>query len=165
MSKKQVILGLDPGLADTGFGVINTDGYNSSCLDFGSIKTSPQDHFVKRLEAIDSSLQEVINKYKPDIASVEKIFFNTNAKTALLVGQARGVILINLVKNNIPIFEFTPLQLKQTLTNYGRADKEQIKKMIKLFLNLKDLPKSDDAADALGLAICAVNCLKKNQYE
>jgi len=106
-------------------------------------------------------LQEIISKYKPNIASIEKLFFNTNAKTALLVGQARGVALLNIAKNDIPIFEFTPLQLKQTLTNYGRADKNQIKKMIKIFLNLKDIPKSDDSADALGLAICAINCLKK----
>jgi len=161
MDNKKIILGVDPGLADTGFGVIEVNGSSIKCLDFGSIKTLPQEDFVDRLKKIDNSLQEIISKYKPNIASIEKLFFNTNAKTALLVGQARGVALLNIAKNDIPIFEFTPLQLKQTLTNYGRADKNQIKKMIKIFLNLKDIPKSDDSADALGLAICAINCLKK----
>lgn len=161
MSNKKVILGVDPGLADTGFGLIEVCGSNIKCLDFGSIKTYPKDDFVDRLKKIDLALQEIINKYKPEIASVEKLFFNTNAKTALLVGQARGVVLLNISKNKIPIFEFTPLQLKQTISNYGRADKNQIKRMIKIFLNLKELPKSDDSADALGLAICAINCLNK----
>lgn len=161
MKDKKIILGIDPGLADTGFGVIEVDGSCLRCLDFGSIKTSPKEEFVERLKKIDSSLQEIIKKHNPDIASIEKLFFNTNAKTALLVGQARGVILLNLSKNNIPIFEFTPLQLKQTISNYGRADKNQVKKMIKIILNLKEIPKSDDGADALALAICATNCLKK----
>ncbi|MCK9439106.1 MAG: crossover junction endodeoxyribonuclease RuvC [Patescibacteria group bacterium] len=161
MNNKKIILGIDPGLADTGFGLIEVCGSSVKCLDFGSIKTYPKEDFVERLKKIDSVLQEIIDKYKPDIASVEKLFFNTNAKTALLVGQARGVILLGLVKNKIPIFEFTPLQLKQTISNYGRADKNQIKRMIKIFLNLKELPKSDDSADALGLAICAINCLNK----
>ncbi len=161
MIVKKIILGVDPGLADTGFGLIEVCGSSVKCLDFGSIKTSPKEDFVERLKKIDSRLQEIIDKYQPNIASVEKIFFNTNAKTALLVGQARGVALLSIAKNKIPIFEFTPLQLKQTISNYGRADKNQIKKMIKIFLNLRELPKSDDSADALGLAICAINCLNK----
>lgn len=161
MTAKKIILGIDPGLADTGFGLIEVNGSNVKCLDFGSIKTFPKEDFVKRLQKIDNSLQEIIDKYQPDIASIEKIFFNTNAKTALLVGQARGVVLLNIAKNKIPIFEFTPLQLKQTISNYGRADKDQVRRMIKIFLNLKELPKSDDSADALGLAICAINCLNK----
>lgn len=161
INKSKVIVGIDPGFADTGFGVLEVEGSNMKCLDFGSIKTSPKDIFVDRLKKIDEALQGIIDKYKPSLVSVEKIFFNNNAKTALLVGHARGVILLNVAKNNIPIVEFTPLQLKQSICNYGRADKNQIKKMIKIILNLKELPKSDDAADALGLAICALNFLKK----
>ncbi|PKM91698.1 crossover junction endodeoxyribonuclease RuvC [Candidatus Falkowbacteria bacterium HGW-Falkowbacteria-1] len=157
----KIVLGIDPGFADTGFGVLEVDGSKIKCLEFGSIKTAPKDIFVDRLKKIDKALQEIVNKYKPSLVSVEKIFFNNNAKTALMVGHARGVILLNISKNNIPIVEFTPLQLKQSICNYGRADKNQIKKMIKIFLNLKELPKSDDAADALGLAICALNFLKK----
>jgi crossover junction endodeoxyribonuclease RuvC len=158
VKKEKIILGLDPGIADTGFGVISYDGSKMKCLEFGSIKTSPKLELVERLIELDKSLQEIIKKYKPNLVSIEKIFFNNNAKTALIVGQARGVILINVAKNKIPIVEFTPLQLKQGISNYGRADKRQVKNMIKILLNLKELPKSDDAADALGLAICALNC-------
>jgi crossover junction endodeoxyribonuclease RuvC len=158
VKKEKIILGLDPGIADTGFGVISYDGSKMKCLEFGSIKTSPKLELVERLIELDKSLQEIIKKYKPNLVSIEKIFFTNNAKTALIVGQARGVILINVAKNKIPIVEFTPLQLKQGISNYGRADKRQVKNMIKILLNLKELPKSDDAADALGLAICALNC-------
>ncbi len=161
INKEKIILGLDPGIADTGFGVIGYDGSKIRCLEFGSIKTSSKIELVERLIELDENLQKIIKKYKPDLVSIEKIFFNNNAKTALIVGQARGVVLINVAKNRIPIVEFTPLQLKQGISNYGRADKAQVKNMIKILLNLKEVPKSDDAADALGLAICALNFLKR----
>lgn len=151
------ILGLDPGIADTGYGVIKVEKGALKCLEFGSIKTSAQSDFSERLEKLNDCLQDIIDKYQPDLASVEKIFFNTNAKTALIVGQARGVLLLCLKKNNLALLEFTPLQIKQNITNFGRADKKQIKTMVKLILNLKEEPKSDDAADALAAAICASN--------
>jgi len=153
----KIILGLDPGIADTGYGLIAVNGNNLKCLEFGSIKTSSKDDFLCRLEKLDTCLQKIINKYKPDLVSVEKLFFNTNAKTAFVVGQARGVLLLNIKKNNLKLIEFTPLQIKQSVTNFGRADKKQVQTMVKLILNLKEVPQPDDAADALATAICASN--------
>ena len=150
-----IILGLDPGIADTGYGIISVNNGKLSCLDFGSIKTLPGQDFSDRLEILDRGLQKIIDKHKPNLAVIEKIFFNTNAKTALIVGQARGVILLNVKKNNIKMIELTPLQIKQGVCNFGRADKNQVKLMVKLILNLKKDIKSDDSADALAAAICA----------
>lgn len=155
MIKKKIILGLDPGIADTGFGVISVDKSELICLDFGTIKTRTQDDLPSRLEVLDKELNLLIKKYRPDIVSVEKLFFNTNAKTALIVGQARGVVLLNIKKNNISLLELTPLQIKQGVCNFGRGDKNQVKKMVKILLKLKEAPRSDDAADALAAAICA----------
>lgn len=151
----KIILGLDPGIADTGFGVISVDNNKLNCLDFGSIKTSSKDDFLDRLEKLDNELQKIIDKYKPEIVCVEKLFFNNNAKTALIVGQARGVIMLKIKKNKIKLVELTPLQIKQGISCFGQADKNQVKKMVKLVLNLKEVIKSDDAADALAAAICA----------
>lgn len=148
-------MGLDPGIADTGFGVISIENDKTKCLDFGSIKTSSRDDFLDRLEKLDNELQELIDKYKPEVVCIEKLFFNNNTKTALIVGQARGVIMLKIKKNKIKLVELTPLQIKQGISCFGRADKNQVKKMVKLVLNLKEAPKSDDAADALAAAICA----------
>lgn len=153
-----IILGIDPGIADTGYGVIEVDKGNLKCLEFASIKTFPKDSFSNRLKILEQELQKVIDKYKPELASVEKIFFNTNVKTAIAVSQARGVILLTLSKNNIKLIEFTPLQIKQSVCSFGRADKNQVKRMVKLILNIKDQIKSDDSADALAAAICASAC-------
>lgn len=152
---KKIILGLDPGIADTGYGLVSMENNVLKCLEFGSIKTSSKDDFLDRLEILDNSLQEIIDKYKPNLVCVEKLFFNTNAKTALIVGQARGVVLLKIKKNKINLVELTPLQIKQGISGFGRADKNQVKTMVKLILNLKSMPKSDDAADALAAAICA----------
>lgn len=152
-----IILGIDPGIADTGYGVIEVSKGNLKCLEFGSIKTSAKDSFSFRLEILEKELQRVIDKYKPELSSVEKIFFNTNVKTAITVSQARGVILLTLEKNNIKLIEFTPLQIKQSVCSFGRADKNQVKRMVKLILNIKNDIKSDDSADALAAAICASN--------
>ncbi|MFA5644285.1 MAG: crossover junction endodeoxyribonuclease RuvC [Patescibacteria group bacterium] len=154
---KKIILGLDPGIADTGFGLISVEKDKLECLDFGSIKTSSQQELPDRLEKLNDELQKIIDKYQPSLVSIERLFFNTNAKTALIVGQARGVILLNVKKNGLKLLELTPLQIKQGVCNFGRADKKQVKKMVQLILNLKEAPKSDDAADALAAAICASN--------
>lgn len=151
----KIILGLDPGIADTGYGLISVDNNQLICLDFGSIKTSPKEDLADRLVKLDQELDKIIKKYKPSLVAVEKIFFNNNVKTALIVGQARGVLLLGVRKNNIRLVEFTPLQIKQGICNFGHSDKNQVKKMIKIILNLKELPRSDDAADALAAAICA----------
>ncbi len=155
MSK--IILGLDPGIADTGYGVIKDDGKSLQCLTYGSIKTSARDSLADRLECLYISLNKIIKQYKPDYAAVEELFFNKNVKTALIVGQARGVIILSLVVNKLELKEFTPPQVKQAVSSYGRASKNQVQRMVKMILKLKEIPKPDDAADALAVAICALN--------
>jgi crossover junction endodeoxyribonuclease RuvC len=156
-----IILGIDPGIADTGYGVINKDDRGKMiCLDYGSIKTPAHENLAIRLETLNKTLDEIIKKYKPDLVAIEQLFFCKNVKTALVVGHARGVIMFTVQKNKIPIVEYTPLQIKQAVSNYGRADKIQVQKMIKLLLNLTEVPRPDDAADALAAAICGGNCHK-----
>jgi len=158
--KKQIILGIDPGLADTGFGIILKEGQSLKMITCGSIKTKPQTEFMDRLKTINGELKKIIKKYKPEVAAVEQLFFCKNAKTALLVGQARGVCLMTIAEAKILFTEFTPLQIKQALTGYGKADKHQVGQMVKFFLNLKSIPKPDDAADALAVAITCANTKK-----
>jgi crossover junction endodeoxyribonuclease RuvC len=159
MSK--VILGIDPGLADTGFGVIEKmAGGKILCLGCGSIKTKAGLPMAERLEILNKELEKIIKKYRPILAAVEELFFQNNVKTAIAVGQARGVILLTCRKNKVPIVELTPLQVKQAVSGYGRADKMQVQKMVKLLLNLKEIPRPDDAADALAVAISAINELR-----
>jgi crossover junction endodeoxyribonuclease RuvC len=161
----RIILGVDPGIADTGYGVIKEDGGKISCLTYGSIKTNPKDDLVTRLEQLNLELDKIIKKYKPELASVEELFFSKNVKTALIVGQARGVILLTLKQNNLPIFEFKPSQVKQAVTCYGAANKSQVQKMVQMLLKLKEIPKPDDAADALAMAMCALNCNKLIRFK
>jgi len=157
----KIILGIDPGIADTGFGIIEKgEGGKMFCLGYGSIKTKAGWSLEARLELLALELEKVIKKYNPKIACVEQLFFCNNVKTAIVVGQARGVILLICKKNKVPIVELTPLQVKQTISGYGRAGKMQVQKMVKLLLRLKEIPKPDDAADALALAISAINQLK-----
>ncbi|MFA6918811.1 MAG: crossover junction endodeoxyribonuclease RuvC [Patescibacteria group bacterium] len=156
------ILGIDPGFADTGYGVVLRNGSKLNCLDYGSIKTSKTLSLSERIEKLEKDLQQIITKHHPDQASVEQLFFCTNIKTAISVAQARGVILLTLVKNKIPLIECTPLQVKQAVTGYGKADKKQIQQMVKIILGLKEIPKPDDAADALAMAICGANNLRAN---
>lgn len=159
----KIILGIDPGIADTGFGVIREEGSKLTCITYGSIKTSPKLDLISRLELLHKELDEIIKKYKPGLAAVEQLFFNKNVRTALIVGQARGVALLTIKQNKLPITEFTPLQVKQAVSSYGKASKMQVQKMVKLILGLEEIPKPDDAADALAIAICALNsklCLK-----
>lgn len=159
----KIILGIDPGIADTGYGVIYAEGSRLSCLVYGSIKTSPKDDLITRLDILHCELNQIIKKHKPDLVSIEQLFFNKNVRTALVVGQARGVALLTLKQNNLPVVEFTPSQVKQAVSAYGQASKKQVQKMVKMILNLKELPYPDDAADALAIAICALNsklCLK-----
>lgn len=153
-----VILGIDPGIADTGYGVIKKDRAGELvCLGYGSIKTKAKDEMGNRLEIINKELTKIIKKYKPSLMPVEQLFFCKNVKTALVVGQARGVIILTARQNKIELVEFTPLQVKQAVAAYGQASKLQVQKMVKLLLNLDKLPKPDDAADALAIAICAAH--------
>ena len=149
-----IILGIDPGIATVGYGIIKKSNKEIKCLDFGTIKTDPSWTAGERLKKINNELNKLIKRYKPNILAIENIYFFKNLKTAMPVSQAKGVILFTAAKKKIPVHEFTPLQIKTAVTGYGRADKKQIKEMIKILLNLKEAPKSDDAADALGAAIC-----------
>jgi crossover junction endodeoxyribonuclease RuvC len=153
----KVILGIDPGIADTGYGVISEVGGKISCLSYGSIKTSPKDDLITRLDILHRELDKIIKKYQPNIASIEELFFSKNVKTALIVGQARGVILLTFKQNNLKFLEFKPSQVKQGVTCYGAANKSQVQKMVQMLLKLKEIPKPDDAADALAIAMCALN--------
>ena len=155
-----IILGIDPGIADTGFGLIQIKDHKLSCLSYGSIKTSAKAEMGERLEIINLKLTDLIKKNRPDLMAIEELFFCNNAKTALIVGQARGVVVLTAKLNKIAAVEFTPYQVKQAVSAYGHAGKAQVQKMVKLILNLRQLPRPDDAADALAVAICASNFTK-----
>ena len=148
------ILGIDPGTATTGFGIIEITPKNQPCLiDAGIISTPPHTPLEDRLLEIYDSLQQIIKSSNPDAISIEKLFFNTNITTGISVAQARGICMLAARQNNIKIYEYTPLQIKQTLTGYGRAEKKQIQEMVRLHLSLASAPKPDDTADALAAAI------------
>lgn len=152
-----IVIGIDPGLALMGFGVIESDGYRFKVLDYGVIDTPAHTNDGDRLLQIWNELNLMFQKYKPDAVSIEELFFNKNVKTAISVAQARGVALLAVKAAGIPLYEYTPLQAKQAVVGYGRAEKMQIQLMVKTILNLKEIPKPDDAADALAIAITHVN--------
>jgi crossover junction endodeoxyribonuclease RuvC len=147
------ILGIDPGIGRCGWGVVDAKNSKYKALDFGCIETSPKKEIPDRLQEIYEELSKLIKTYKPDVLSIEELFFNTNAKTAFVVGQARGVILLAAAQNNLEIAIYTPLQVKMALTGYGHAEKSQVGKMVKSLLSLKEVPKPDDTADALAIAL------------
>ncbi len=149
-----IILGIDPGLATLGCGIIHYEGNHFKTIAYGSITTPSTISTPMRLKKIYDELNELIIKYNPEVVAIEELFFNTNTKTALLVGHARGVAVLAAVNNDKEIFEYTPLQVKQGVTGYGRADKMQVQQMVRTLLNLTEIPKPDDAADALAVAIC-----------
>ena len=150
------ILGIDPGLASTGWGAIKKEKNNISLITHGCITTSLNDNFPSRLKKIHDSLKKIIQKHKPNIIAIEQLFFAKNVKTALKISEVRGVIQLTVVLLKTPVQEFTPLQIKQALTGYGRADKNQIGQMVKQELHLSEIPKPDHCADALATAItCA----------
>ena len=151
------ILGIDPGYAIVGYGVINSDGIRMKPLEYGAVTTPAKTEFSSRLEIIFDGITEILDRQQPDALSIEKLYFNTNTTTAIDVAQARGVILLAARKKGIPIFEYTPLQVKQSVTGYGKAEKHQVMEMTKGILGLKAVPKPDDTADALALAICHAN--------
>ena len=154
------ILGIDPGFAITGYSIIDYQGNKFKLIDSGAITTKAGISFPLRLTKIYDDLSMIINKYKPDAISVEELFFNNNVKTAINVAQARGVVLVVGCKNNIPTYEYTPLQIKQAVAGYGRADKIQVQKMVKAILNVETLPKLDDTTDSMAAAICHAHSAK-----
>lgn len=149
-----IILGIDPGYAITGFGVIQYENKRLRALDYGVIKTDADTPFPERLLAIDQALEELRNRHLPDCMVVEELFFSRNTTTAIGTAQARGVAVVAAARSEIPVYEYTPVQVKAAVTGYGRADKKQIQEMVRVLLNLKQTPKPDDAADALAVAIC-----------
>ena len=149
-----IIIGIDPGTATTGYGIIKKTKNNLKCLGYGVIKTNPSLAPEQRLKKLHLELFKLLRRYKPKVLAVENVYFFKNLKTAMPVSQAKGVILLTAAKKKIPVYEFPPLQVKMTICGYGRATKQQIQKMIKETLNLNEIPKPDDAADALAIAIC-----------
>lgn len=147
------ILGIDPGTAITGFGVIDTKSSQFSFVDAGVIRTHKDQPMPERLAIIYDELHELIKEFKPDVMSLELLYFARNVTTAMTVGQARGVITLCAAQANLPIYEYTPMQVKQAVTGYGKADKKQIQEMVKTLLKLDQIPKPDDAADGLAIAI------------
>jgi crossover junction endodeoxyribonuclease RuvC len=149
------IIGIDPGTATTGFGIIKKEKNDFCIVDFGVIATSPKLSDAERLSILGKDLKSLVKKYKPDCIGVEKLFFTTNQKTVMTVSQARGVVLYIAQKNKLPILEYTPLQIKSFICGYGKADKKQVQYVIQKTFKLKKAPKPDDAADALAIALCA----------
>lgn len=158
------ILGIDPGIATTGWAIIES-GKNIKTIAYGHIETSPKSKDADRLQEICFDLEKICDLYQPQETAIEKLFFFKNQKTIIPVAQSRGAILLTLVRKGITIAEYTPLQIKQALTGYGRADKKQMQEMVKSILHLPTIPKPDDTADALAIAICHLNSRKAIQIQ
>ncbi len=148
------ILGIDPGFAIVGFGVVDYAGARFTPVEYGAILTEAHTPFVDRLCCIDTDIQEILRRFEPDCMAIEKLFFTTNQKTGIDVAQARGILLLAAARANVPIYEYTPLQVKQAVVGYGKAEKRQVMEMTKRILQLEQIPKPDDAADALAIAVC-----------
>ncbi len=151
-----IILGIDPGTTQIGFGIIKNEGNLFEVLCYGIIKNSGKDKLFDYKNTA-KELSKLIKKYKPEVAVVEKLFFFKNQKTVMSVGEMRGVIMLTLANHNLTVLEFTPMQVKQAISGYGGADKNQVQRMVRLILGIKEEIRPDDAADALAIAICGVN--------
>jgi crossover junction endodeoxyribonuclease RuvC len=152
-----LVLGIDPGTATTGFCILNEADKKVTVLSCGVITTPKTEPQQKRLSMIYEKVMGLITKYKPDSMAVEKLFFGTNTKTAMKVGEARGTILLAASESGLALAEYSPMDVKIALTGYGKADKNQVQQMVKRLLNLKDIPRPDDAADAAAVALCHIN--------
>ncbi len=155
-----IIIGIDPGVATVGYGIVEYSGNKFVSSDYGAIITPPKTLLEERLEQIFDEMQQLLKYYKVEVAAMEKLYFNTNITTGIAVAEARGVLMLATVKQHVPCYEYTPLQVKQAVTGYGRADKQQVMSMVKMLLNLDKLPRPDDAADGLALAICQAHCMR-----
>ncbi|HHY06588.1 MAG TPA: crossover junction endodeoxyribonuclease RuvC [Clostridia bacterium] len=157
-----LILGIDPGIAITGYGVIEVQANRYQTLEYGVVRSSSQEETAKRLQKIYQGVSRIIDLYKPDALAIEELFFNKNVRSAFSVGQARGVAMLAGCQHGISVHEYTPLQVKQAVVGYGRAEKQQVQFMVKILLNLQEIPRPDDAADALAIAICHSNFCSSN---
>lgn len=160
MTENKTILALDPGIARTGWAVLQKENQDIQALDYGCIETKSTAPLGERLKTIYEMLVQLIKKYRPETVALEQVFFNTNQKTATVVGQSQGVMILAAAQNNLAVNWVTPLQIKQTLTGYGAADKNQVQKMVMVILDIKKAPKLDDTVDALA---CGVTYLSQNQ--
>ena len=151
---KQIIIGIDPGYAITGYGIIEKCGNRLRVIDYGVVSTKATMPFPERLLAINSKIRYLLEFYKPDLMAVEELFLGQNKTTAIGTAQARGVVIVEAARANIPVYEFTPGQIKLAVTGYGKADKNQVSQMVKSLLGLTEIPKPDDACDGLAVAIC-----------
>lgn len=152
-----IILGIDPGFAITGYGIIKMVGNRFQTIDYGAITTLAGTPLPKRLLQLTIELEAIIAQYNPDVAAVEELFFSKNAKTAIAVGHGRGVAVTAAARAGLDVYEYTPMQVKQAVVGYGRAEKAQVQQMVKAILGLATIPKPDDVADALAVAICHAN--------
>lgn len=149
-----IVLGIDPGTAATGYGLVERDGSRLKLVDYGCLETLPTQELPARLLEIHRAVTELIVTHQPAQIGVERLFFNRNVQTAFAVGQARGVVLLAAAEHGLPVFEYGPHEVKVAVTGYGRADKSQVQRMVQMVLGMPKLPKPDDAADALAVAIC-----------
>ena len=148
------ILGIDPGYAIVGFGVLDYDGVKFTPVEYGAVLTEAGQPFPERLRAIHEDIEFIFDKFRPHSMAIERLYFTSNQKTAIDVAQARGVTVLSAARRNVPVFEYTPLQVKMSVVGYGKAEKRQVMEMTQRILNLAQIPKPDDAADALAIAIC-----------
>ncbi|HHV29239.1 crossover junction endodeoxyribonuclease RuvC [Acetivibrio mesophilus] len=159
-----IIMGIDPGFAITGYGIVKYEGNRFTSVDYGAITTESSMELPKRLLILYNGLKEIIEKYRPEAISIEELFFNKNIKTALAVGHGRGVAVLAAAQSGVEVFEYTPLQVKQSIVGYGRAEKAQVQQMVKAILNLPAIPKPDDVADALAVAVCHAHSYRMMGY-
>lgn len=152
-----IVLGIDPGTARTGYGLVSRDGSRLQALDFGCLETLPERDLPERLLVIHQGVSELIAEHSPEVVGVERLFFNRNVQTAFAVGQARGVVLLAAAQAGVPVYEYGPHEVKMAVTGYGRAAKDQVQRMVQAILGLATLPAPDDAADALAVAVCLAN--------
>jgi crossover junction endodeoxyribonuclease RuvC len=152
-----LVLGMDPGTALTGFGLVARQGGRLTAVEHGVIRTPAKTELASRLVQIHDGVKELLDRYRPDAVAVEELFFNRNAKTFFSVSQARGAMILTVAQCGIQVFEYTPLQVKQAVVGYGKADKEQVQKMVKAILKMDGIARPDDAADALAIAICHIH--------
>lgn len=157
------VLGIDPGLAIVGYGIIDFDGNKYKTVDYGVITTPAKTSYAKRIKMLYDAMERLLEQYAVDEVAIEELFFNRNTTTAITVAQARGALVLAVMNRDIELFEYTPLQVKQSVCGYGRADKKQIQEMVQRLLGLRTIPKPDDAADALAVAIghCSTNRFSK----
>lgn len=159
-----IVLGIDPGTATTGYGIVVLQQGKEQMLTYGCIRTSPDFSMPQRLLKLKEELEYLIDKYQPDVAAVEELFHHKNAKTVITVAQARGVIMATAAQRLLNVVEYTPLQVKQSVVGYGKADKKQVQIMVARILGMDKIPRPDDAADALAIAICHLHACKLNCY-